>query len=89
VLINPARNPSIFRRQFPIRLWYPSQHLLRHNPLPGSQFGGETSSPSQVYLAGMSPFCLNAGEFKVIAMTVLPRRVSRTVARRMTASLVF
>jgi hypothetical protein len=25
VLINPARNPSIFRRRFPIRLWYPNQ----------------------------------------------------------------
>jgi hypothetical protein len=39
VLINPARNPSIFRRRFPIRLWYPSQHLLRQNPLPKSPFG--------------------------------------------------
>jgi hypothetical protein len=29
---NPARNPSIFRRRFPIRSWYPSQHLLRQNP---------------------------------------------------------
>src|SRR5262249_40634006 len=38
VLINPARSPSIFRRRFPIRSWYPSQHLLRQNPLPRSQF---------------------------------------------------
>jgi len=45
VLINPARNPSIFRRQFPIRLWYPSQHLLRQNPLPGSQFGSRRRFP--------------------------------------------
>jgi hypothetical protein len=34
-----SRNPSIFRRRFPIRLCYPSQHLLRQNPLPRSQFG--------------------------------------------------
>jgi hypothetical protein len=46
VLINPARNPSIFRRQFPIRLWYPSQHLLRQNPLPRSQFGSRRRFPS-------------------------------------------
>jgi hypothetical protein len=39
VLINRARNPSIFRRRFPIRLWNPSQHLLRQNPPPRSQFG--------------------------------------------------
>ena len=39
MLINPARNPSIFRRRFPIQSWYPSQHLLRQNPLPRSQFG--------------------------------------------------
>jgi hypothetical protein len=46
VLINPARNPSIFRRRFPIRLWYPSQHLLRQNPLPRSQFGSRRRFPS-------------------------------------------
>jgi len=45
VLINPARNPSIFRRRFPIRLWYPSQHLLRQNPLPRSQFGSRRRFP--------------------------------------------
>ena len=39
MLINPVRNPSIFRRRFPIRSCYPSQHLLRQNPLPRSQFG--------------------------------------------------
>jgi hypothetical protein len=39
VLINRARNPSIFRRRFPIRLWNPGQHLLRQNPPPRSQFG--------------------------------------------------
>ena len=38
MLINPVRNPSIFRRRFPIRSCYPSQHLLRQNPLPRSQF---------------------------------------------------
>src|SRR5262249_16210518 len=38
-LINPARNQSIFRMRFPIRSWYPSQHLLRQNPLPRTQFG--------------------------------------------------
>jgi ABC transporter substrate binding protein len=46
VLINPARNPSIFRRRFPIRSWYPSQHLLRQNPLPRSQFGSRRRFPS-------------------------------------------
>ena len=45
MLINPARNPSIFRRRFPIRLWYPSQHLLRQNPLPRSQFGSRRRFP--------------------------------------------
>ncbi len=39
MLINPVRNPSIFRRRFPIRSCYPSQHLLRQNPLPRSRFG--------------------------------------------------
>ncbi len=47
MLINPARNPSIFRRRFPIRLWYPSQHLLRQNPLPRSQFGSRRGCPAQ------------------------------------------
>jgi len=47
VLINPARNPSIFRRRFPIRLWYPNQHLLRQNPLPRSQFGSRRGCPAQ------------------------------------------
>src|SRR6266481_10181991 len=46
MLINPARNPSIFRRRFPIRLWYPSQHLLRQNPLPRSQFGSRRRFPN-------------------------------------------
>jgi hypothetical protein len=46
VIINPARNPSIFRRRFPIRLWYPSQHLLPQNPLPRSQFGSRRRFPS-------------------------------------------
>ena len=46
MLINPARNPSIFRRRFPIRLWYPGQHLLRQNPLPRSQFGSRRRFPS-------------------------------------------
>jgi hypothetical protein len=45
VLINPARNPSIFRRPFPIRSWYPSQHLLRQNLLPRSQFGSRRRLP--------------------------------------------
>ena len=45
MLINPARNPSIFRRRFPIRLWYPSQHLFRQNPLPRSQFGSRRRFP--------------------------------------------
>ena len=45
MLINPARNPSIFRRQFPIRLWYPSQHLRRQNPLARSQFGSRRRFP--------------------------------------------
>jgi hypothetical protein len=39
VLINPARNPSTFRRRSPTRLWYPSQYPLRRNQLPRSQFG--------------------------------------------------
>jgi hypothetical protein len=43
VLINPARNPSIFRKRVPIRLWYPSRHLLRHNPLPRSPVRTEKS----------------------------------------------
>ena len=46
MLINPVRNPSIFRRRFPIRLWYPGQHLLRQNPLPRSQFGSRRRFPS-------------------------------------------
>ena len=46
MLISPARNPSIFRRRFRIRLWYPSQHLLRQNPLPRSQFGSRRRFPS-------------------------------------------
>jgi hypothetical protein len=45
VLISPARNPSIFQRRFPIRLWYPSQHLLRQNPLPRNQFGSRRGCP--------------------------------------------
>src|ERR1700730_4439597 len=45
MLITPARNPSIFRRRSPIRLWYPSQHLLRLNPLPRSQFGSQGRFP--------------------------------------------
>jgi hypothetical protein len=45
--INPARNPSTFRRRFPIRLWYPGQHLLRQNPLPRSQFGTRRGCPAQ------------------------------------------
>jgi hypothetical protein len=33
-------------RRFPIRLWYPSQHLLlRQNPLPRSQFGSRRRFP--------------------------------------------
>jgi hypothetical protein len=48
VLINPARNPSIFRRRFPIRLWYPSQHLLRQNPPPRSQLGFRRRFPRAV-----------------------------------------
>ena len=47
MLINPARNPSIFRRRFPIRSWYPSQHLLRQNPPPRSQFGSRRGCPAQ------------------------------------------
>jgi hypothetical protein len=39
VLINLGLNPSIFPKPFPIRLWYPSQHLLRQNQLPRSQLG--------------------------------------------------
>jgi hypothetical protein len=46
VLINPARNPSIFRRRFPIRLWYPSEHLLRQSPLPSSQFESRRRFPN-------------------------------------------
>jgi hypothetical protein len=38
VLINLGQNPSIFRKPFPIRLWYLSQHLLPRNRLPRSQF---------------------------------------------------
>ena len=45
MLINPVRSPSIFRRRFPIRLWYPSQHLFRQNPLPRSQFGSRRRFP--------------------------------------------
>jgi hypothetical protein len=45
VLINPARNQSIFRRRSPIRLWCLSQHLLRLNPLPRSQFGSRRRFP--------------------------------------------
>jgi hypothetical protein len=48
VLINPARNQSIFRRRFPIRLWYLSQHLLRQNPPPRSQFGSRRRFPRAV-----------------------------------------
>jgi hypothetical protein len=51
VLINPARNPSIFRRRFPIRLWYPSQHLLRQNPLPRSPFGSPRRFPKAAAVA--------------------------------------
>ena len=47
MLINPARNPSIFRRRFPIRLWYPSQHLLRQNPPPRSQFVSRRRFPRE------------------------------------------
>jgi hypothetical protein len=52
VLINRARNPSIFRRRFPIRSWYPSQHLLRQNPPPRSQFGTRRGCPAQHELPG-------------------------------------
>ena len=45
MLINLGQNPSIFRKPFPIRLWYPSQHLLRQNQLPRSQFGLQRRSP--------------------------------------------
>ena len=45
MLINPVRSPSIFRRRFPIRLWYPSQHLFRQNPLRRSQFGSRRRFP--------------------------------------------
>src|SRR6266511_1890367 len=34
----------------PIRLWYPSQHLLRQNPLPRSQFGSPRRFPSAAHL---------------------------------------
>jgi hypothetical protein len=40
-----ARSPSIFRRRFQIRSWYPSQHLLRQNPLRRSQFGPRRRFP--------------------------------------------
>ena len=49
MLINPARNPSIFRRRFPIRLWYPSQHLLRSNLLPRSQFVSRRRFPRAAF----------------------------------------
>ena len=49
MLINPARNPSIFRRRFPIRLWYPSQHLLRQNPPPRSQFVSRRRFPRAAF----------------------------------------
>ena len=45
MVINLGQNPSIFRKQFPIRLWYPSQHLLRRNQLPRSQFGFQRRFP--------------------------------------------
>ena len=47
MLINLAQNPLISRRRFPIRSWYPSQHLLRQNPPPRSQFGSRRGCPAQ------------------------------------------
>src|SRR5262249_55120 len=57
--------------------------------MPSHASGGETSSPSQVYLEGIWPFCLNAGEFRVVAMAALPHKVSRTIAKRMIANPQF
>jgi hypothetical protein len=37
----------VSRRRFPIRSWYPSQHLLRQNPPPRSQFGSRRGCPAQ------------------------------------------
>ena len=45
MVISRAQNPSIFRRRFPIRLWYRNQRLTRKNPLPGIQFGPQRRFP--------------------------------------------
>jgi hypothetical protein len=37
----------------------------------------------------MWPFCLNAGEFRVIAIEAPPQKIIRILAKRMTASLEF
>ena len=34
----PGSEPIDIPETIPIRLWYPSQHLFRQNPLPRSQF---------------------------------------------------
>ena len=34
-----GRSKAVNLCRFPIQSWYPSQHLLRRNPLPRSQFG--------------------------------------------------
>src|SRR5215471_5180910 len=63
--------------------------LLVPSGTPSHASGGETSSPSQVYFEGMWPFCLNAGEFRVIAIAAPPQRIIRILAKRMTTRLEF
>jgi hypothetical protein len=43
----PGSEPIDIPRRFPIRSWYPSQHLLRQNPPPRSQFGSRRGCPAQ------------------------------------------